>query len=58
MVDLEPLERLRARHLMDEVPIDVDEGGAVGLLADEVRVPELFVEGAGCHGEREAKGKL
>src|SRR5262249_47014392 len=43
--DLEPLERLRARHLMDHVAVDVDERGAVGLLADEVRGPEFFVEG-------------
>ena len=44
--DFESLERLRARHLMDQVAVDVDERGAVRFLADEVRVPELFVEGA------------
>src|SRR5258705_512851 len=47
MRDLETLVRLRARHLMDQVPVDVDERGAVELLANEVRVPELFVEGEG-----------
>ena len=38
------LERLRARHLVDEVAVDVDERGAVGLLRDDVVVPDLVVE--------------
>ena len=56
--DFEPFERLRARHLMDQVAVDVDERGTVGLLADEVRVPELFVQGAGHGGAARSKGQL
>ena len=49
--DLETLERLWARHLVDQVAVDVEERGAIGFLAHEVRGPELFVEGAGVdHG--------
>ena len=44
------LERLRARHLMHEVAVDIDQAGAVGLLVDQVVVPDLVVEGARlCH---------
>jgi hypothetical protein len=50
VVLLEPFERLRARHLVDDVTIDIDEAGAVGLLANEVGIPELLIEGA-CHGQ-------
>ena len=46
------LERLRARHLVDEVAVDVDERRAVGILRDDVVVPDLVVErlrsGHGC----------
>src|SRR6185312_9143565 len=48
--DLEAFERLRARHFVDEVAVDVDERGAVRFLVDDVGGPELFVEGAG-HGD-------
>ena len=41
------LERLRARHLMDEMPVDVEQAGAVRLLVDHMVVPDLVVEGAG-----------
>ena len=41
------LEGLRARHLVDEVAVDVEEAGAVGLTVDDVVVPDLVVEGAG-----------
>ena len=45
------LERLRARHLVHEVPVDIEQAGAVRLLVDQVVVPDLVVEGAGlCHG--------
>ena len=40
------LERLRARHLVHEMAVDVDQAGAVGLLVDQVVVPDLVVEGA------------
>ncbi len=39
-------ERLRARHLMHEVAVDVDETCAVRLLIHQVVVPDLVVEGA------------
>ena len=44
--DAQPLEGLRARHLMDEVAIDVDQAGAVVAPVDDVRVPDLLVERA------------
>ena len=51
------VERLRARDLVDEVQVDVDEVGlAVLALDDEVVVPDLLGEGArvvgnaGCVG--------
>jgi hypothetical protein len=31
---------------MDEVPVDIDEAGAIGTPFDDVRVPDLFVKGA------------
>ncbi len=45
--EAQPLERLRARHLVHQVAVDVEEAGAVGLLVDQVVVPDLVVEGAG-----------
>ena len=45
------LERLRARHFVDEMAIDVEKTGAVILLADQVVVPDFIVEGTRCaHG--------
>ena len=44
--ELEALERLRARHLVDQVAVDVEQRRAVVLAADDVLVPELVVEGA------------
>ena len=41
-----PFERLRARHFVDEVAIDVEDGGAVVLGVDDVVVPDLVVERA------------
>jgi hypothetical protein len=40
------LEGLRARHLMDEVTVDIQKAGAVRLRIDDVVVPDLVVEGA------------
>ncbi len=37
-------EGLRACHLMHEVPVDIDEAGAVRLFVDEVIVPDFVVE--------------
>ena len=45
----EPLERLRARHLVHQVTIDVQQRGAVGLGANDVAVPQLVVEGKRGH---------
>jgi hypothetical protein len=41
------LEGLRARHLVDDVAVDVDERRAIRLFTDDVGIPEFFVEGAG-----------
>src|SRR5262249_52231705 len=40
------LERLRARDLVHEVAVDIDEAGAVRLLVDQMVVPDLVVKGA------------
>ena len=42
--ELEALEGLRTGHLMHQVAVDVDERGAVGILAHEMARPELVVE--------------
>ena len=39
------LERLRAGHLVDEVPVDVEEAGAVRRSLDDVAVPDLLEQG-------------
>ena len=44
------LEGLRARHLVHEVAVDIEEAGAVGLVVDHVVVPDLVVEGFRFHG--------
>ncbi len=40
------LEGLRARHLMHEVAVDIEQASAVGRLMHEMGVPNLVVEGA------------
>src|SRR5690606_18960567 len=45
----QPLEGLRARHLVDEVPVDIDEAGAVLAALDDVGVPDLLVERPWLH---------
>ncbi len=42
----QPLEGLGARHLVDQVPIDVEQRRAVRLGLDDVVVPDLVVERA------------
>ena len=37
-------ERLRARHLMDEMPVDIDKSGPVRVLVDEMIFPDFVVE--------------
>ena len=44
------LEGLRRRHLMHEMPVDIEQAGAVGLLVDQMVVPDLVVERARFHG--------
>ena len=41
------LESLRARHLMHQVAVDIEQAGAVRRLMHQMRVPDLVVEGAG-----------
>ena len=47
----QPLERLRAGDFVDEVAVDVDQARAIVARFDDVRVPDLFVQGlwSGCH---------
>jgi len=42
----EALERLRRGHLVNQVPVDVQESGAVQRALDDVVVPDLVVHGA------------
>ena len=48
----QPLERLRARHLVHEVQVDVEERAAIVVGGDDVRVPDLLEERA--HRSRSA----
>ena len=41
------LEGLRAGHLMHQMPVDIEQAGAVGRLVHQMGVPDLVVEGAG-----------
>ena len=41
-------ERLRRRHFVNEVTIDVEQGAAVLELAHDVRIPDLVEQGARC----------
>jgi hypothetical protein len=50
-------EGLRARHLVHEMAIDVEETGAVRLLIDEMIVPDFVVESARFHVWLLAKSK-
>ncbi len=43
-------EGLWRSAFVDEVAIDVDEGGLAGLLVDYVGLPDFFVESCGGHG--------
>ena len=42
---LQPFERLRAGHFVNQVAIDVDQTGTVFFLMDDVGVPQLVVKG-------------
>ena len=52
------LERLRRRHFMHEVAIDVDQAGAVLGLVDQMIVPDLVVQGCRFGHGREPFGKF
>jgi hypothetical protein len=43
------LERLRARHLVHEMAIDVEQAGSVRGFVDQMVVPDLVVEGTHGH---------
>ena len=44
--EAQALERLRAGHFVDEVAVDIEEGGAVRLHVDDMVIPNLVVERA------------
>ena len=44
--DAQALEGLWARHLMHQMPVDIEQAGAVRRLVHQMRVPDLIVEGA------------
>ena len=45
-LDPQAVERLRRRHLMDQVPVDIEQAGAVVAPLNHMGVPDLLVEGA------------
>ena len=47
---------LRAGHLVHQVPVDVEDGGAVFLGVDDVVVPDFVVQRAGGHGRGLKRG--
>ena len=52
-----PVEGLRARHLVDQVQVDVDEVGlTVFALHDQVVVPDLLSQGSGVIGNADIDG--
>jgi hypothetical protein len=38
-------ERLRRSDLMDKMAVDIEQAGAVGLLVNQMVVPDLVVQG-------------
>ena len=47
---LQPFKCLRAGDFVYQVAVDVEQGGAVGLFADNVAVPKFVVKGLCAHG--------
>jgi len=45
----QPLECLRTRDLVNEMPVDIDQAGAIRLLVDQVVFPDLVVKSARGH---------
>ncbi len=50
--ELQSLEGLRARDLVHQVAIDVEQRRAVGFGADDVAVPQFVVKRTRLHGQR------
>jgi hypothetical protein len=44
------LEGLRRGHLVDQLAVDIDQGGAVIIHTHQMLVPELVIECLGTHG--------
>src|SRR5690348_1197331 len=40
---------LRRRHLMDQMPVNIEQRGLAGFFAYDVRVPDFFVKGSWIH---------
>ena len=56
--DAQALERLRRRHLVDEVEVDVEKVWLARLAADNVVVPDLLGSGARlCHQAKTPSGR-
>ena len=48
--ETEAFEGLRAGDLVDELEVDVEDGGFAGGLGDDVLLPDFFEHGAGGEG--------
>ena len=46
-------ERLRGAHLVEQVPVDVEERRSVAVVDDDMALPQLVVEGAGSARRRD-----
>ena len=44
----EAFEGLRAGDFVDQLEVDVEDGGLAGGFVDDVLLPDFFEEGAGC----------
>ena len=42
----QPLERLRAGHLMDKMPVDINQASAIPTPLDNMRVPDFLIQRA------------
>ena len=52
---LEPFESLRAGDFVHQMPVDVDQGRAVGLFVHHVALPQLVVKGLRHKSENHPK---
>ena len=50
--ELQTFERLRTRHLVHEMTVNIEQRRAVRLFADDVAVPQFVVERARSHVRR------